>query len=550
GANTYFWWNVGAGYVQVPAGNLFRIAQSGTFTLTGDSTLYAKWTANTNTVTYDAQGGSAVSSASWVTATSLTLPSAPTRAGYTFNGWFDASSGGTKVGNAGASYSPGNTSGFTLYAQWTANTLAVTYNSQGGSAVPAGSTVTGGSIASSPGSPTQAGYTFKGWYAAASGGSALSFPYAHGRTADFTLYAQWLVQQTGFAVTGAPATLAFGGTVTLGTTGGNGTGAVVFASTTAGVCSVNASSGVVTMLAGTGTCSIAVTKAGDATYDSTAATSDITATKANQATLSLSGSASAAFGAAVSLSASGGSTGGAMSWSNGASTACTVSDSGVVSITAGTGTCAVAVTMAGNGNYLAVTSSTFSITVSRAQQTALTVTSTSATYGQTLSLTSTGGSGDGAVTWEVTLGTCTIDNTVLTPGDAGSACQVRVSKAQDGNYFSAQSSGTTVTIARAAQTALTVTSTSVTYGETLSLTMSGGSGTGAVTWAVVPSTGSTCTIAGSVLTPGDAGSVCQVRATKAQDTNFLVRQSSSTTVTVDKAAQTGFSISSPSSFTT
>ncbi|NBT21228.1 MAG: cell surface glycoprotein, partial [Actinobacteria bacterium] len=79
---------------------------------------------------------------------------------------------------------------FTLYAQWTANTLTVTTDEQGGSAVSNGSTTTGASM-SSPGTPTRSGYTFNGWFTASSGGSAISFPYAHGQTANFTLYAQW-----------------------------------------------------------------------------------------------------------------------------------------------------------------------------------------------------------------------------------------------------------------------------------------------------------------------------------------------------------------------
>ena len=76
-----------------------------------------------------------------------------------------------------------------------ANNLTVTYNSQGGSSISSGSTTSGGSIAgsisTSPGTPTRAGYTFNGWFAAATGGSAISFPYTHGQTANFTLYAQW-----------------------------------------------------------------------------------------------------------------------------------------------------------------------------------------------------------------------------------------------------------------------------------------------------------------------------------------------------------------------
>ena len=144
--------------------------------------------------------------------------------------------------------------------------------------------MSGGSIASSPGSPTRAGYSFAGWFTAASGGNAISFPWVHGRTSSFTLYAQWIVQQTGFTITGNPATLTYQDTVDLGTSGGNGTGAVAFATTTGSVCSVNATTGVVTMLVGTGTCSIAATKAADDDYYATSANVDIAASKAAQST--------------------------------------------------------------------------------------------------------------------------------------------------------------------------------------------------------------------------------------------------------------------------
>jgi uncharacterized repeat protein (TIGR02543 family) len=69
--------------------------------------------------------------------------------------------------------------------------LTVTYDSQGGSAISSGSTTVGGSISASPGTPTRTGYTFNGWFVATSGGSQIVFPYTHGQTANFTLYAQW-----------------------------------------------------------------------------------------------------------------------------------------------------------------------------------------------------------------------------------------------------------------------------------------------------------------------------------------------------------------------
>lgn len=73
---------------------------SGSYTANEGTTMTAQWTAG-----------------SWVGA-AVTLPT-PTRPGYTFKGWYTASSGGTKK----TSYSP--TENSTLYAQWTVNTYTV-----------------------------------------------------------------------------------------------------------------------------------------------------------------------------------------------------------------------------------------------------------------------------------------------------------------------------------------------------------------------------------------------------------------------------------------
>ena len=79
-------------------------------------TLYAQWIEQ-YTVTYNANSGSvSPSSATVDKGSSVILPN-PTRSGYTFNGWYTASSGGTKAGDANASYTP--SASITLYAQWT-----------------------------------------------------------------------------------------------------------------------------------------------------------------------------------------------------------------------------------------------------------------------------------------------------------------------------------------------------------------------------------------------------------------------------------------------
>lgn len=60
---------------------------------------------------------------------SITLPTA-TKSGYSFGGWYTASSGGTRIGGAGSSYTP--TAATTLYAQWTSNTYTLTIDPNGG----------------------------------------------------------------------------------------------------------------------------------------------------------------------------------------------------------------------------------------------------------------------------------------------------------------------------------------------------------------------------------------------------------------------------------
>ena len=155
---------------------------------TSSFVLYAQWSANALTVTYDSQLGSAITAGSTTTGSSIASPGTPSRTGYEFAGWFAAASGGTQISFP---FAHGQTSSFTLYAQWTANALTVTYDSQLGSAITVGATTTGGSIEASPGTPSRTGYTFTGWFAAATGGAEILFPYAHGQTASFTLYAQW-----------------------------------------------------------------------------------------------------------------------------------------------------------------------------------------------------------------------------------------------------------------------------------------------------------------------------------------------------------------------
>ena len=143
----------------------------------------------TRTVTFNANNGQGAMAPQSASASTSLTTNTFTRAGYTFAGWNTAPGGGGTPYADGASY---NFIGdLELHAQWTANPLNVTFDSQGGTNFSAAATTTGGTLAASPGTPSRPGFNFNGWFTAPSGGSQVSFPFAHGQTADFTLFAQW-----------------------------------------------------------------------------------------------------------------------------------------------------------------------------------------------------------------------------------------------------------------------------------------------------------------------------------------------------------------------
>lgn len=82
----------------------------------GNKTVFAQWTGNTYTVSFDANGGTVGTASKTVTYGSQygELP-IPTQVGYVFTGWFTASTGGSVVTAASTYSTLGNQ---TLYAQW------------------------------------------------------------------------------------------------------------------------------------------------------------------------------------------------------------------------------------------------------------------------------------------------------------------------------------------------------------------------------------------------------------------------------------------------
>ncbi len=271
----------------------------------------------------------------------------------------------------------------------------------------------------------------------------------------------------------------------------------------------------------------------------TSASQTETINRANQATLSITAPTSATSGAAdATITTSGGSGTGAVTFDAGASTACSIL-SGKLHVTSGTGSCSITATKAADANFNSATSAAFPVTINKANQSALSVTApNSGTFGQTLQITSTGGSGTAAVTYSVGSSTaCAIDGSDATKLDITSGtgtCSVTATKAADNNFNSTTSTAHAVTVNKADQATLSTTGpSSMTYGDTdATITTSGGSGTGTVSFNAGSS--AACSIVSSKLHVLSGAGSCSITATKAGDANFNSTTSAAFPITINK----------------
>ena len=151
-------------------------------------TLYAHWTANKYTVTFDVNGGTVTPAEQTVTYGSHygELPT-PTREGYTFAGWFTEQNGGTKVM---ADTKVTTAENHTLYAYWMQNIYDVSFDANGGKEAYEPKKVRHGDVYGTfPLTPTRTGYEFAGWYTEKDGGAKVEL--GDVVTSSHTLYAHW-----------------------------------------------------------------------------------------------------------------------------------------------------------------------------------------------------------------------------------------------------------------------------------------------------------------------------------------------------------------------
>jgi uncharacterized repeat protein (TIGR02543 family) len=449
-------------------------ADGATYAFSAGTTLYAQWSGSTYTVTYNYNSATVQNGPSSSGFTSggaaISLPS-PTKTGFSFDGWYTDSGFSTLLGAGGYSYSP--TSSGTLYAKFTAlPNQTVIFDANGGTGTMSNQ-VTNVATALTTNTFTQTGYTFTGWNTAANGsGTAYADGATFAFTAGATLYAQWtLIPVTPPAPTpvtppapqverpDAPTNVtatANGDSITVSWSAPTFTGGSAIVD-----YRVTSSSGMACITTATSCTFNAVNK--DVSYSFTVTANNgtrvsnasaasnsvlIPSQLINQRSLSVSGSQSAR-GAAVRVVVTGGSTAGAIIFdvANGTATGCAIDGEGLLTATT-SGTCVVTATMLGDFIYKPVSAST-SVTFLRAlvAQTTLVVSASGTT---TVALSTTGGSGSGAVSYSVTSGStaCVLNGNLLTVAKTGT-CLVAATKAADDVYQAATSATLTVSVTAA-----------------------------------------------------------------------------------------------------
>ena len=243
---TFAGWSTSSGVQAV----LYSDAQS--VTLFGNTSIYAQWTASVYVVSYSANGGTGAPSAAtqnWTYGTSgiATLPTVGTmsKTGYSFGGWTTTPTGTTAVTTP---YTPA--SSLTLYAIWTPQPQAVTFNGNGstGGSMLNQSITAGTATALTANSFSRTGYSFAGWNSSADGTGTTSYTNSQSVTiyAPMTIYAQWAIL--------APSV------PTISVTGGNTTATISITSSETNTATAGApNSYTVTAYSGTtasGTCTV------------------------------------------------------------------------------------------------------------------------------------------------------------------------------------------------------------------------------------------------------------------------------------------------------
>ena len=327
-----------------------------------------------------------------------------------------------------------------------------------------------------------------------------------------------------------------GSTITLATTGGSGTGAVSYSASGTG-CSISGSS---LTASATATCVVTATKAASTGFNAiTSANKNFSFANSNQATLTISNTTLTAIpGSTITLATTGGSGTGAVSYSV-SGTGCSISGSSLTA--SAVATCVVTATKEASSGFNVITSATKSFNFANANQNPLVLYPVLLGYvpGTSITLSAVGGSGTGAVNYEVTGNGCTLNGSTLT-SSIETTCTAWANKAASAGFNSITSDRKGYVFRNQSQATLSISNTTLRNlpGTTVSLTTTGGSGTGDISFTV---SGADCVIAGASLVAATVTN-CVVTASRAASNGFNATTAASKTFVFALADQAPLSV--------
>ena len=149
--------------------------------------LYAKWSVNEYTISFEENGGTNVDNITVAYNSSVSAPVAPTKDGYTFAGWYSDEALTTAY-----TFTTMPLDGLKLYAKWNINKYTIAFEENGGSEV-ANIVADYQTSVTRPENPTKVGHVFVGWYSDES--LTQNYEFTTMPLEGITVYAKWSVNQ-------------------------------------------------------------------------------------------------------------------------------------------------------------------------------------------------------------------------------------------------------------------------------------------------------------------------------------------------------------------
>ncbi|CAK0764289.1 exported hypothetical protein [Gammaproteobacteria bacterium] len=353
--------------------------------------------------------------------------------------------------------------------------------------------------------------------------------------------------QTIGAITFNPAILIVGGATTVSATATSGL-AVSFNSITTSICTVNGST--VTGIA-TGICTIAADQAGNGSVNpAQQVTQNITVGKGNQV-ITLGAIPAIAIGRTELISATGGASGNAVTFSSQTTSVCTTGGTDGATVTGITvGTCVIAANQAGNANYNAAPQVTKSVNViAKTNQTisAITFNPTTLMVDGTTTASATASSELEVSFRSITPTICTVRG-IITDGEiisgatiagvAAGTCTIAANQAGNAIYSSAQEVTRSITVSKGNQVIAFGAIPTIVVGDIKKITATGGRSGNVVTFA--SQTTSVCTTSGTngATVTGVTAGTCVITANQAGNANYNAAPEATKSITIKGKTQT------------